>query len=249
MPIDVGNNQLNSVGANVLAYGNVVTDGLTAYLDSGIASSYPGSGTTWYDLSGYGNNGTMYGFTGPSAGSTSGYDTTTGLMMFDRHSGGGDGDVNNRVIINNSTSLQDVLCQNGMTIDMWVKQTTYVCTALTKWAGSWEVYYCSPLVFRVEGTGGADLNTGVATSVGTWRNLIATHNGTTAKMYVNGVEVMSVSNPISGQNTTSNIAIGAYESGIYATVGAIPIYRLYNRPITASEVLQNFNANRRRFNI
>ena len=59
MPIDILNNQLNSVGANVLAYGNVVTDGLVMYLDAGIANSYPGSGTTWTDISGAGNNGTL----------------------------------------------------------------------------------------------------------------------------------------------------------------------------------------------
>lgn len=37
----------------------IVTSGLTLYLDAAISNSYPGSGTTWYDLSGNGNNGTL----------------------------------------------------------------------------------------------------------------------------------------------------------------------------------------------
>ena len=36
----------------------IVTDGLVLCLDAGNPKSYPGSGTTWYDLSGNGNNGT-----------------------------------------------------------------------------------------------------------------------------------------------------------------------------------------------
>ena len=37
----------------------IVTDGLKLWLDASNPASYPGGGTTWYDLSGNGNNGTM----------------------------------------------------------------------------------------------------------------------------------------------------------------------------------------------
>ena len=39
----------------------IVTDGLKLWLDASNPASYPGSGTTWFDLSGNGNNGTMMG--------------------------------------------------------------------------------------------------------------------------------------------------------------------------------------------
>ena len=47
----------------------VVTSGLVFYLDAGNASSYPGTGTSWFDLSGLGNTFTLqnsptYGATG-----------------------------------------------------------------------------------------------------------------------------------------------------------------------------------------
>ena len=228
---------------------NIVTDGLVVHLDAANVKSYPETGTTWYDLSGYNNHGTMYGFTGPGAGVTSGFDTNTKYMMFDRHNGAGNTIVNNRVVIPNTNSLDEVLCQNGMTIDMWVRETEYVCTALTKWNGSWEVYYCASLVFRTQGTGGTDLSTGLSTSPGTWRNLVTIHDGITAKMYINGVLTLNRSNTITGQNTSSNISIGGYESGTYATYGAIPTYKLYSRVLTSEEVLQNYNATKARFGL
>ena len=39
----------------------IVTDGLKLWLDASNPASYPGSGTTWYDLSGNSDNATLYG--------------------------------------------------------------------------------------------------------------------------------------------------------------------------------------------
>ena len=41
----------------------IVTDGLVVHYDAANTKSYPGSGTAWKDLSGKGNNGTIYGAT------------------------------------------------------------------------------------------------------------------------------------------------------------------------------------------
>ena len=49
--------------------GRIVTDGLVLMLDAGNDKSYPGTGTTWYDLSGNGNSGTLVNGVG--------YSTTT----------------------------------------------------------------------------------------------------------------------------------------------------------------------------
>lgn len=229
----------------------LVTNGLVLALDSMNPKSYPGTGTTWYDLSGYGNHATMTNFTGPSAGSTSGFDTNTKYMMFDRHLGGSDGTANNVANVANTSVLDDCLCENGMSVSMWLRITTAVCTAMTKWNGSWEIYYCTPLTFRTQGTGGTDgissyLNTNY---VNVWSNITGTHNGTTRKIYFNGVEIFSDTNVVTGQNTTNVISIGAYENGAFAFVGAIPIYNLYNRALSANEVLQNYNATKSRFGL
>jgi len=54
----------------------IVTDGLVLCLDVGNTKSYPGSGTTWTDLSGNGNNGTLTN--GPTYSSSNG-----GSLVFD----------------------------------------------------------------------------------------------------------------------------------------------------------------------
>lgn len=55
MPIDVGGAVINSTTASRITSG-VVTSGLILYLDAGNTSSYPGSGETWFDISGNSNN-------------------------------------------------------------------------------------------------------------------------------------------------------------------------------------------------
>ena len=52
----------------------IVTDGLVLCLDAANPKSYPGSGTTWTDLSGNGNNGTLVngvGYNSDNGGSLS----------------------------------------------------------------------------------------------------------------------------------------------------------------------------------
>jgi hypothetical protein len=229
----------------------MVRSGLIVYLDSLNPKSYPGTGTTWYDLSGNNNHGTLTGFTGASAGSTSGFDTNTKYMMFDRHSGSADGVVNNRVIINNSESLDGCVVTTGMTVSFWLKVTTYTCTAMTKWSDSWEIFYCSDLHWRTNGTGGSTTNSGLAvsTNLNKFHLITATHSGTERKFYINGDLYYTNSNTVTSQNLTNPVSIGAYDNGNYATIGAIPTYLLYNRVLSAAEVKQNFEALRGRYGI
>ena len=69
----------------------IVTDGLVLCLDAGDGKSYSGSGTTWYDRSGNGNNGILVN--GPTFDSNN-----RGAIVFDG--------VNDHVSIPNSSSLQ-----------------------------------------------------------------------------------------------------------------------------------------------
>ena len=224
----------------------IVTDGLTLALDSQSPRSYPGTGTTWYDLSGNNNHGTLVNFSGPGAGSTSGYDSNTGLMMYDRHVGASNSAANNYVNIPNSVSLKECLIQNGMSISFWLRIDVTRCTAMTKWNGSWEVYYCSQLTFRTQGTGGSDLAYG-GTAPSGFHNICVTSTASGRTIYIDSVVVATGTSTVSNQNETNPISIGAYYDGQYAMEGALPYYTLYNRELTSTEVNQNYNAIKPRF--
>jgi hypothetical protein len=68
-------------------------------------------------------------------------------------------------------------------------------------------------------------------------------------MYVNDTLIYTNSNTVTTQNLTNLIGIGGYATGVYATVGAIPTYMLYNRVLTAQEIKTNFEATRGRYGI
>jgi hypothetical protein len=76
-----------------------------------------------------------------------------------------------------------------------------------------------------------------------WKN-VATNS---LEAYVNGVSAGSVSHSFASiLNTSANLYIGSYNGGEYSQWmnGRIGIVRLYNAALTASEVLQNFTADR-----
>ena len=61
MSLDLNGNIIENtdISSTGVFKSKINTDGLVLHLDSMNVNSYPGSGTTWYDLSDYGNNGTM----------------------------------------------------------------------------------------------------------------------------------------------------------------------------------------------
>ena len=81
----------------------IVTSGLILNLDAGNASSYPGTGTTWTDLSGNNNNGTLVNGVGYSS-------SNGGIMTFDG--------VNDFVNCGNSSTFNQT---NALTLSTWVK--------------------------------------------------------------------------------------------------------------------------------
>ena len=90
------------IGKNILS--DIVSN-LILSLDATNITSYPGSGTTWYDISGYGNNATL---TAATASNFSNY-----AVKFNRS-------TNTRAIV----STLDLSTTNTITINMWVKIKT-----------------------------------------------------------------------------------------------------------------------------
>ena len=84
---------------------NVVTDGIILYMDFGNRASYPGTGTTVTDLSGYGNDGTVVG--SPT------FDASLGLGAFDL-----DRDGSKQITVGTPSILQPT---DGVTLAVWIR--------------------------------------------------------------------------------------------------------------------------------
>jgi hypothetical protein len=84
-----------------------------------------------------------------------------------------------------------------------------------------------------------------------WTHLVGTYDGSFSRMYINGVEIWNA--PLTGTIPSATYYIGTYGGTIVDDThnfnGYIPVAKIYNRPLTAEQVLQNFNASKRRFGL
>ena len=226
--------------------GKIVTDGLVLALDAANDKSYPDTGTTWTDLSGNGNNGTLVNGVGYNSGNG-------GSLTFD-------GSNDYVSIPYNSNSMDFSLAQ---TICMWLKPTTGATSARRNpynqaYGGSGTLTHEPGGVINYYfGTNGGNaqpyvgIGSGFTLSENETAFITVTRNQNTnvCQWYKNAV---LYTNTTAGgyatvANSTTSIWIGdGYVSGF---LGNIYNVFLYNRYMTADEVLQNFNATRGRFGI
>jgi hypothetical protein len=216
----------------------IVTDGLVLALDAGNTKSYPGSGTTWYDKSGNARNGTL--INGPTF--------ATGSIVFDGV---------NDYMQGSFTSL------STYTISVWFKRTgvqSDVYPTLIAFDAYQPGFY---LEFNNNDTvsyyqAGLSFPNGVLTffplsdiALNTWVNVSFTKSGTTISSYLNGVFKSSITD-----NTTTGTTFALNADRGNSTPapttqwgGSISNTSIYNRALSAAEVLQNFNALRGRYGI
>ena len=232
-----------------MAYRNgpkIVTDGLVLCLDAAIGKSYPGSGNTWYDLSGNGNNGTLMN-------SPIYNNSNRGLFSFS----GSDESIDVPV----STSLQS----QYFTFNIWFKFNAFSSGGDSIFSGHYQHYgtisgltvfaYLGQYWFqtRLNNTCCQSLTVGSATT-NTWINFCGTWNGSIKIAYLNGIQVGSQSvtgthsqlNNFSIGNNADNIANNNYSSAID---GYIPMFKYYNRALSSDEITQNYNATKGRFGL
>jgi hypothetical protein len=107
------------------------------------------------------------------------------------------------------------------------------------------------LVFRsgsiYQGHYSADFSAGTGT-LNAWNNICYTYvkSTTTATIYKNGI--FQGTGAISSFIGTTNILIGRWASGFYF-VGPQAISKIYNRALSPTEIAQNFEATRGRYNV
>ena len=210
----------------------IVTSGLVLALDAGNTKSYPGSGTTWTDLSGNGNNGTLNGATYNSANG--------GSIVFD---GSDDYATTSSSLVFSANATMSVSCwfrTNLLTLD-----GAYFRRILN-FTNNYGILLNSTSVGWY--TNGASLIAPVNISTNIWYKVDYVYTGTQHQIYLNG--------NLQNTDTSSNAAINSilwigryYASNDGKLNGNIAQVSIYNRALSAAEISQNFNALRGRFGI
>lgn len=240
---------------------SIVRDGLVLHLDAANKKSYPGSGTTWYDLSGNSKNATLTN--GPT------YSTTNnGSFVFDG--------IDDYVQVNYPELALSI---PSMTVETWFKTTT---TSQVSMFGSYNNLSPSPIIFTINlnrGFGGRDVAsagytglyirdtanryltgyTGAPIYDGTWHSFtwrIINSAANSHEVYVDGSLVSLVNTDTTSPSTFVNFEYpvginsfhgrGIFNAGPASTHGATLIY---NRALSVAEIKQNFEALRGRYGI
>jgi hypothetical protein len=205
---------------------DIVQDGLVAVFDAGSTRSYPGTGSTWYNLIGT-VNGTL--------SATSIGTTTAGTMTFD----GVDDSIDIPLASLASTDFTVI----GVTQRTAAAAGRLISAKNNNWLlGQWDAYmrqyYAAGWVTGPYGTSD-DLETHIWCGTGDI-------SGNAYRFRDDNVEYTT--STTSGSQGPSGFSLGRIETGNneYGT-GTITVLLVYNRVLTDAEIDQNFNAQRTRF--
>jgi hypothetical protein len=225
---------------------------LVLSLDAGSRASYVGVGTSWYDLSNSGFNSTLVGsptFAGTGSSGYFAFDSNTKSATFNTSllSGYSAGTIECSVYITNlSSSFILARQRNGVNTFSVLSIGNYTDAGgqlATGTAGI--VYYHNKNAQTV-------LSSSTALQVNTWYRLAITFTTSSVILYINGVQDATVSGDYSvPSDTSTDPRVGAWikDGTNYPMNGRLAQVQIYNRALTASEILQNFNYYRTRYGI
>lgn len=221
-------------GATISESGGIVTNGLTLHIDAGNSSSYNGSGSTWTDIAGTADNITLVGSPVFTSGTPS-YFTFNGSTQY------------------GTGSATNILPSTVYTKSVWFYLNSYVDNNLvssstgghfiffnsssTMYCGhaNWPIYTAFPSVTTF--------------SLSTWYNAALSFSTTNGmKLYINGVLDNTYTDNKSARGGNGSINVATFGGGNLLN-GRISQVLCYNLELTASEVLQNYNATKSNFGL
>lgn len=237
---------------------DIIRGSIDLHLDAANPGSYPGSGTTWTDLSGNGRNGTLTNgptFTADVDG-TGGYITTDG--------------TNDLITVGQNFNYTT----QAFSVGMWLYFLSFDATggynAVLFWKGSFQVsgYYCEinpatgVINFYTNQGGASQLSQAIYNAnptskpnvglmPGEWYNIYITRSGTSVRIFINGIDRTSTAGTHTNPSTasTNTFQIGRYDASANFSNVRYASFIIYQKALSATEVLQNFNASRKRFGL
>lgn len=213
------------------SYTNVVTTNLQLYLDAGNTSSYSGTGNMWYDLSGNGNDVTMEnaGSISWTGGSIS-YFSTGSNGWFTRSNAIGVPTGNSEYTLSAWVQLGSTWNGNGM-LSIGPFGSGNESNALR--SGS------TNQILNYWWTNDLAVNSSVSPTTA-WFNVVATFDGTTRSIWVDGASIGS-DTPGSGHNVSNSDIQVAKTAGSEYLQGNIGQVLMYDRALSSTEILGNFD--------
>jgi len=240
-----------------MGFGNgprIVTDGLVLSLDAADRNSYVSGSTVWNDVSGNNNSGTLTN--GPTFNSANG-----GSIVFDG--------TNDFALINSPSTIRN----QDFTVSVWINPGVqnaaiisivdfdHATTPNNGWVMQSEDattnrnYYFAwhdGSTFQPTGGGGFGAGKGIQITTSVWQNITYSKSGTTLIGYKNGNQVYTGTASNGNVNYTANKNMqiaGCVSIPGRNFKGDIPNALIYNRALSAPEVLQNYNAQKSRFGL
>jgi hypothetical protein len=217
---------------------NIITNGLVLSLDAANVKSYTSGSTTWRDLSGSNNSGSLVN--GPTYNSANG-----GSIVFDG--------VDDYVITNTNLTLSNA------TLLCWIKrngnQSQYdgilfsrspsAATGLNFGASNQLGYHWNDTATTY------NWNSGLIIPDNTWCMIVVTITPTVGVAYLSQNGLITSSTNTTTHNSASSLIFNLFRdtTGGRFSSGNISSVQIYNRALSASEVLQNYNAQKSRFGL
>jgi hypothetical protein len=228
------------------ANGKIVTSGLILALDAADRNSYSGSGTNWKDMSGNGYSGSL--INGPT------FDSANGGSIFT------DG-TNDFVDTNYFGSATD-----NYTFSVWFKNDNYsenkfiLSRGRDGFGDGWSLFniirdtgYASiGVVPTIPSTVGISVDSTSVLALNKWYYITGVWTaGISLQVSINGIlenTTVSVLGKTTLRSSSSGWVLGTISNGNF-TSGYTAICHVYNRVLSSSEITQNYNAQKSRFNL
>ena len=228
----------------------IITDGLVLALDGKNPKSYPGSGNTWYDLSGNGYDAVK-----------SGNATYNSNGWWEFRNENTDGDYEYFTVTMNEGVLKAATTTGTWSLETWWRDMgsaygneNIILGRLGHHGGILQTTSGTRVYgqIRTDSGGTGQILTGnTATVDGQWMHVVLTYNNRTARFYIDGelVDTDTMSTSYTIYNHSDALHVGGYPGNSYRAYADIAVAKAYTTELSLTQVQQNYNALKGRFGL